>query len=397
MRISSSQIFQNGLTGITANQAKLNRTQQEISSGQRLLNAADDPVGAVRAIGIDTAIAKADQYVENGVYARTRLSNQESTVSSVINALQRVHELALQANNASQSNESRAAIAREVGAQFDNILQLANTRGSDGAFLFSGYQEQSQPFTFSAGSTQYHGDDGRRELKLGPSRSIADADPGSRVFTGIRTGNGYFTAIAAMGNSGSAVIDSGTVTDFGVWDQRSYTVQFTASDTWQVLDDTSTVIASGDYTGNTDISFAGVSVKVSGPVATGDEFTVAPSDRSDVFAIVDRLFSTLQTEVVSGADRARQNNNINRSLSDIDQALNHLVEIQTSIGTRLNVVEQEEDINLNVKLQLQETLSGIRDVDVVEAATRFNQTLVALQASQQAFAKVQQLSLFNYL
>ncbi len=397
MRISSSQIFQLGLTGIANNQAKLNRTQQEISSGQRLLNASDDPVGAVRAVGIDTAIAKAEQYVENGNYARTRLSNQESTVSSVINAMQRVNELTIQANNASQSNETRAAIAREVREQFDNILQLANTRASDGAYLFSGYQEQSQPFSFSNGTLQYHGDDGRRELQLGPSRSVADADPGSRVFTGIRTGNGHFTTSGAATNTGSVVIDSGSVTDYGVWDQRNYTLRFSAADSWEVLDDTATVIATGSYDEQTDISFAGVTIAVSGPAAAGDEFTIAPSARDDIFSIVDRLAQALETPANSGAARASTNNALNQEMSNIAQALDHLVEIQTSIGTRLNVIDQEEDINQNVKLQLQESLSGIRDVDVVEAATRFNQTLVALQASQQAFAKVQQLSLFNYL
>lgn len=397
MRISSSQIFQLGLTGIASNQAKLNRTQQEISSGQRLLSGADDPVSAVRAVGIETAIANAEQYVENGNYAHTRLSNQENTIVSVINTLQRVNELALQGNNASQSNATRTAIAQEIREQFDNILQLANTRSSDGSYLFSGYQEQSRPFTFTGGILEYHGDDGRRELQLGPSRSVADADPGSRVFTGIVTGNGQFTTRAESANTGSGVIDSGSVTDSGVWDARQYTVQFNAPDSWQVLDDTATVIASGAYDGASDISFAGVTVRISGPVAAGDEFIVAPSRRDNIFAMIERLAEALEMPANDGSGRASINNAINSELSNLAQALDHLVEIQTSIGARLTVVEREEDINLNVKLQLQETLSGIRDVDVVQAATVFNQTLVALQASQQAFAKVQQLSLFNYL
>lgn len=397
MRISSNQLFLQGLSAMIDKQSTLSRTQLEISSGQRIATASDDPVGAVRAAGLDAAIARGEQYVKNAGFARTRLAAEESAVDNAINVLQRLRDLTLQANNASQSNESRAAIGREVREQLDNLLGIANTAMGDGNYLFSGYQEKVQPFSFSNGILTYHGDDGRREIQLGPGRSVADADPGSQVFAGIRQGNGDFEALANPANTGSAVISVGSVLDNSAWDERTYEIVFTSATEYDIVDDTSTIVSNGTYNQGDTIELAGVNVSLNGPAAAGDRFTVRASERSDVMSIVEQLALTLETKTHSSAERAAQNNGLNVALGNISRAIDHLVEVQTSIGARLNVVEQEENLNANVNVQLQGTLSGIRDVDIVEAATRFNQTLISLQAAQQAFARVQQLSLFNVL
>ncbi len=397
MRISSNQMFQLGLKNITDAQSQLSRTQSEISSGRKVLSASDNPIAAVRSVELQSSIGRTDQYIENGNYAKTRLSGEENAIRSALTSLQRVHELALQANNDSQSNETRGILATEIRAQLDNLLQLANSKDGEGHHIFSGYQQDSQPFTFTSGNLSYNGDDGRRMLQLGPNRSIADADPGSRVFTGIVQGNGVFETAAAAGNTGSGVVDSGSVLDQSAWNGQTHKIRFTAADSYEVVDASNTVITTGSYNSGDAINFAGVSVSIAGAPAAGDEFSVAPAARNNVFSIVNDLASILETTRASGSDRAAQSNAINSSMSNISNAIDHLVGIQTDIGARLNVIDQQEEINSGSKLQLQETLSGLVDVDIVEAASRFNQTLVSLQASQQAFARVQQLSLFNFL
>jgi flagellar hook-associated protein 3 FlgL len=46
---------------------------------------------------------------------------------------------------------------------------------------------------------------------------------------------------------------------------------------------------------------------------------------------------------------------------------------------------------------MQTLLSATQDLDFTEAISRFNLQTVSLQAAQQAFAKVQDLSLFKFL
>jgi flagellar hook-associated protein 3 FlgL len=60
-------------------------------------------------------------------------------------------------------------------------------------------------------------------------------------------------------------------------------------------------------------------------------------------------------------------------------------------------LQRQTDINEGASLQISENLSLINDLDYAEAISRFSQQQAALQAAQQAFAKTQGLSLFNYI
>jgi flagellar hook-associated protein 3 FlgL len=91
------------------------------------------------------------------------------------------------------------------------------------------------------------------------------------------------------------------------------------------------------------------------------------------------------------------NSEMGLALDNIDQALGNVLNVRADVGVRLNHVENQLDINESFNLQLQETLSGIQDLDYAEAISRFNLQLTTLQAAQQSYVKMQGLSLFNYL
>ena len=82
---------------------------------------------------------------------------------------------------------------------------------------------------------------------------------------------------------------------------------------------------------------------------------------------------------------------------DLDTALEQLSTVRTSIGTRMNWIDDQAALNENFNLSLQRTVSSIEDLDVAEAITQLNLQMVSLQAAQQTFVKTQNLSIFNYL
>ncbi|MGZ5006623.1 MAG: flagellar hook-associated protein FlgL [Methylobacter sp.] len=84
-------------------------------------------------------------------------------------------------------------------------------------------------------------------------------------------------------------------------------------------------------------------------------------------------------------------------LTDLDSALNSFLEARTSVGIRLNVLDDQESQNEKFVLDTKQTLSETQDLDYAEAISRFQLQSTALQAAQQTFAKVKGLSLFNYL
>ncbi|NKI16762.1 flagellar hook-associated protein FlgL [Spongiibacter sp. KMU-166] len=397
MRISTSQIFSNGVNRMLEQQAQLIETQTQLASGKRIINPSDDPVGAVRSLELTRANEKTAQYDRNANYLDARLRVEENAISNSIDVLQRVKQLAVQANNAAQSNESRAAIAAELDQHFSALLDLANTRDSNGRSIFAGYQQSGDAFTKTATGVVYNGDDGQRALQVGANRTLADSDPGSHVFMGINNGNSRFQTSANPANTGDAYIDAGSVTDLSNYSGESFTIAFTAADQYQLLDSAGSIVGGGNFANGDSITVGGMTVTLQGQPQGGDEFQLQPAVAQDVFSMVAELRDSLIESRPDAAARGQQTTEINTSLANLDRALDHLITTQAGIGARMQTLERQIDINSAASLQIQENLSLVNDLDYAEAISRFEQQRIGLEAAQKAFAKVQGLSLFNYI
>lgn len=78
MRISTSMIFDLGTQAITRQQAELLDTQQHIASGKRIIDPADDPVGAAQSVHVEQALNVNTQYSANLGQAKAALALTES-------------------------------------------------------------------------------------------------------------------------------------------------------------------------------------------------------------------------------------------------------------------------------------------------------------------------------
>jgi len=85
------------------------------------------------------------------------------------------------------------------------------------------------------------------------------------------------------------------------------------------------------------------------------------------------------------------------TLTDIDTAMDKILTVRADVGSRLRAVDDQRGINESFGLVLEKERADLVDLDYTEAISRFNQQLLAFQASEQVFAKVQGLSLFDYL
>lgn len=301
MRIATTQIFQRGIDSMLDQQARVFKTQLQLSANKRFLSPSDDPTAAAQVLGLNESISLNTQYRTNAKAAQNRLEIEETSLDGAINALQRARELAVQGVNGTQSAESRRGIAQEIRQLMDQVLSLANTRDSSGEYIFAGAQSLDQPFSHDgAGGFTYAGDQGQRQLQIGPSRQIAIGDSGLDVF-----------------------------------------------------------------------------MKIDNAAGTGYQ---------DVFTTLYSLATEFEADTAN-TDR----------ITELDNAINNVLEVRARIGARLNAVDREEQVNLAYSVQLQSALSDVQDLDLAEAATELNRQTVVLQAAQQAFIRVQGLSLFNYL
>lgn len=392
MRISTSMLHRLGIERILERQDALLRTQQQLSSGRRILTPSDDPSGSARLVDITDAIARTGQLQRNTTAAQVRLESEEGALRSVTDVLHRVRELVVQGNNDTYSDVDRTALVIELRQLQDQLLGIANTRDPQGDALFGGFQTGGEPFVVGPGGVVYLGDQGQRMAQIGPGRQVATGDSGFDVFMAVASGNGTFRTAADTANSGSGVIGPGGVTDPALWVADSYTIRFTAPDAWEVTDSGGATVGSGGFAPGQAVTFAGVQVTIDGQPAAGDSFTVSPATRGD-------LFATLQAaaDALAEGDPVVRHNGVASALSDLDRSLDHVLNLRAAVGGRLNAIDAQRQSNESAEYRLRGVSAELGEVDLAETIGRMQQQLAGLQAAQQGYLRLQNLSLFKYL
>jgi flagellar hook-associated protein 3 FlgL len=396
MRVSTANLFQTALAGMSERQGNLARLQQQLSTGQRMSSAAADPIDWSTAVSLDRAIAELEQFAGNATILRNRLELADASLSMVGDRLSRVRELALQGANGSYTDEQRRAIALELRQQLSAVVDAGNTTDGNGRYLFGGSADAVAPFAFGPAGASYAGDQNRRSMEVAPETAVEDVDPGSEIFLRIRTGDGTFSVRQDPANTGTGTLRGTAMLDPTQWDGGTYRVEFAAGG-WQALDAANAVVASGTYTPGAPIEFRGVRLQVDGTPANGDAFVVAPSATQDVFSTIQDLIDAFETPAVTPAQRAAQRNAIYAGIEDLTRAQEHIIDRRAGFGARLNTIEQADAGREANGVLLKTALSELRDVDYARAISQLNLEMTALQAAQQSFVKVQGLSLFNYI
>ncbi len=147
MRISTAYPQQLNVTSMFDQQSKLNDTQLKIATGKKYLTPAENPSAAAYAIGFKQSISETEQYQTNIVNVQQRLTLEETTITSAMDTLQRLKELGLQGvSDSGNSVVARNAIADEFEQLNEHLISLANTRNSNGEYLFSGTNTTEMPF-----------------------------------------------------------------------------------------------------------------------------------------------------------------------------------------------------------------------------------------------------------
>ena len=432
MRLSTSMLYDIGMSGLQRQQALQLDLQEKISAGTRLLKPSDDPAAAARVLGLDQAKGVNAQYAANAASANATLSLEEQALADATRVLQDVKTLAIQAGNPALQNDDRTSIATEMRARYDELLGIANRTDGKGQYLFSGFQGTTQPFSESAaGVVAYAGDEGQRLVQVGPQRRIAVGDTGAEVFQRVRAGNGTFV-VEPGSNTGTGVAGAGTVRDAQAWasapNSGNYSIRFHVdaalppATTYDIVNDATNIsMLTGiapvagpharTYQAGATIDLqrlpgdpiatawnTGAQVDVSGTPATGDRFDVDRSPMQDVFATVHQLVDTLRTGVsLTPASRATYQNSLNSAGASIDRALDSILTAQASVGSRLRELDSVQQTTGDLALQYEEDRSRLTDLDYAQALSDVARSQFSLEAAQRSYVAVTKISLFDFL
>ncbi|NML32053.1 flagellar hook-associated protein FlgL [Paraburkholderia antibiotica] len=406
MRISSAEYFSMNVATMSNQQAQLSQIYQEISSGSSLTTPADNPLGAAQAVQLSSTATALSQYTTNQSAALSSLQAEDSTLSSVLSTLQSVNTQAIRASDGSLNDADRTAIAAQLTSLRDQLLTYANSTDSAGNSLFSGFQNSAQAFTTNAsGAVVYSGDTGTRMVQVTGSNQVATGDNGQAVFMSVGAANAEPIASGNSANTGTGVIGAVTVNDpTNVANADSYQIAFSGSGSTlaYTITDTTTGVAGTPqtYTAGSDITMAGQTVAITGTPAAGDNFTVQPAKQAgtDVFANLNAMISALQQPVTGNtAATANLQNALNTGMSQLSNTLSNVTAIQASVGGREQEVQALQTVTQTNSTQTQSDLSDLTSTDLVSTISKYTMQQAALQASQQAFVQIQNMSLFQYI
>ena len=142
----------------------------------------------------------------------------------------------------------------------------------------------------------------------------------------------------------------------------------------------------------------GSQVVVNGTPADGDTFTIKPSTNQSIFQTMQNLIGVLRSPVGSTTYTTTQfSNDLGGQLTNIDQALNNIGEVQARVGTNMRELDSLGSASSDLAIQYAATLSGLQDLDYAKAISDFSNQQVNLEAAQKSFVQISGLSLFKYI
>jgi flagellar hook-associated protein 3 FlgL len=130
---------------------------------------------------------------------------------------------------------------------------------------------------------------------------------------------------------------------------------------------------------------------------TGDSFTIASTNKQGLLTTLARFSDAMKSVKDTHESKAILSDLVAKTISNISLAEDKISGIQGELGARQNTLESSRNLNLDVKLYIDSELKSLQDLDYAEATIRLSMETLVLNASQQSFAKVSQLTLFNYL
>jgi flagellar hook-associated protein 3 FlgL len=402
MKISNAYLFDQATRNIQTAQSDVSKSREQIASGKSLVRPSDD-VSKLRSIEVlKSQQHKVESYKNSMSYLADRFQLEEGVLQSASDILIRLKDLAIQAANDSMSASDRDIIAIEVNGLRDELLSIANTRDVEGNFIFAGSKTDAQPFRMDVetGKVNYEGDNRRLFTSVSDSRMLQVNTDGTQVFLPVsRTTTDFnFSGIESAGDYNFRVGDS--VLEFSVEEGLSGAqIKASIEEALQyssIEGQVSVAVADGiasvqlTLTGQAGIALSGIEVTQDNAASTPLNVSVKQENAVgvDFFNMISDFSTALSSDTRS---------NIDRAISELGFAQQKISGFLGEIGSKLNTLERQKDINADLGLRVDQMLSSEEDLDYAKAVTQFNAELVRLEAAQASFAKVSQLSLFQFI
>lgn len=334
MRLTSFMVYNQIKRSLQRNMEDYARLHNQLATGKKIDKPSDDVTGTIKAMDYKLNISNNDQFTANITNLKAGFDFVDKIFSSSVSALEEIKRIAGDGATGTQTAELRDISAQGIAQFRDQLLSLANSKFND-RYIFSGFKTDTK--AFDPATFLYQGDSGIVNAAIGTDLSVAANFTGSNTF-------------------GFAM---------------------SAPETVRLID--------GNYAHYTP--GAGTTVNVE--IRASDDVTVL-----DTFSY-DNIIQA--ADIISSALQANNIPRVEALLKPLADATNHILNVQSELGMRERIMEDQRNrLSLN-NLSLKNTLALTEDADITETIIEINKTDVALQALRTSSKQVLSQSLMDFL
>ena len=358
-RVSSTSRYAQLVADMKMNQYNFNKLTAQLSSGNKIVNLSDDPIGSVNILNTNKQLGQIETFEQNVGMASAELSALDDLLDLANGYLSTAWDKALQANNQTFGESSLKALKVEIDEITQTMIDLANTQYNDN-FIFSGANTKTQTYTMDKeGNIVYHGTpqdnpDYVRRTEVSDGVFEVINTTGDKVFGYYKQAETADGKKIFLDADGKEVIE--TIADDGT---KTYA-----------------------YEGGTTYD-------------KGVENLSKKEDYDGVMGALKVLSNGIQ-KILDG-ETEKGYDEIKSTLTMFSDSLNQITTEQTKFGGVYNRMEMTTSTLETNNENLTAYLQNINSVDYAEAITQWMNAQYAYQASMQVASASMNMSLLNYI
>lgn len=219
VRVTQSMINTQLLTNLNNNLKRLDNMQNQLSTGRRINQPSDDPVGISFSMRYRTELESNDQYQRNTNDAQSWLDYNDTVLGQAGDMIQRARELTVQAANGSNPPEALQSIESEIKQINDQLVQIGNSQ-FNGKYVFNGQKTDVPPYTNATADSDTT-DNGSIQYEVGTGVKIGVNIAGNSVFGSPADADNLFKTMKTIMSDLDSNNFQGLTDSIGLLDSRT--------------------------------------------------------------------------------------------------------------------------------------------------------------------------------
>lgn len=346
---------------LSANEEKMAKSTQKMSSGYKLNRAMDNPAGMAITNRMRAQLSSLERATKNSKNAINAIQTAEGALSEIESMLQRMNELSIQGSNGTMTSSDRLAIQEEVDQLVSEINRISKNTSYNSQNLLDGTQDLK---AFSR-----------------PSKNIS-----VRNYNELMDVGKYKISVGAGGLVTSLTKDGATI-DIAAQE----VVEFVDKDGNTTGYSTKIHTANGaELTFETKGDSGATNVELDITGYGGMKIQVGAEEGQEIQVVIPEVSLRTLNFVDLDGNRTldlRTEEGATKAISQIASAIDYVSAARSKLGAYQNRIENTVT-NLDVTTEnLTESYSTIKDIDMAEGMVEYTTLQVLIQAGTSMVAQ----------